>query len=330
MSFSRQFKRFVSNRFGQSLWTLTWLAALTGIGLLYWSSGGFLIEPARLRHDLFRDVGIAFVVAAIIAAIYELHARARFDRETLRGVLGSIYNDFVDGRVSGEIWSQILDKEVVRKRGRITIGLEEHPSLPANQHILWAEFEYDLCGLRSTLRKVILRHFLDSFMSFSKLDLPRFDRIVINEEVLKDDELASCVDRGIFQKELDLEGREGKPIPIMVSRHEIVYVPGAYHLIMGELTGELTIHLHKISDGIELEVNVKNEVFPLEEGGILQCRTFFLPHQNIEFRFKPKAHTVTPAPSFLGLSRRLPVAQSHGTDQTIKPTQHKTPLSNNH
>jgi hypothetical protein len=242
-------------------------------------------------RDLLRDVGIAFVVAAIVAAIYELHARARFDRETMRGVLGSIYNDIVDGSVWDEIRNQVLDKEVVRKNGEITLGLKENTSLPQGQHILWVEFEYDLCGLRSTPRRVELRHFLDSFMNSSELELPRFDQIVIGDDVHKGASLASCINKGVFKKKLSVDGREGTPIRIVVERHEIVYVPGAYNLIMGELTDGVRIHLQRITPGIQLEVNIKSKISQLEEDGFLHCKKFFLPHQGVEFRFKPSVKT---------------------------------------
>ena len=290
-------KTFVLKTCAQSVLVLTCLAAVIGFGSLYLSSAWFP-EPepghgGQLIHELSRDVGVAFVVAAIVAMIYELHARARFDRETLRGVLGSIYNDFVDGRVSDEIWHQVLDKEAVRKNGRITIALESHDDLSPGQYILSVEFEYDLCGLRSTERTFPLHHFLDSFMSNKNLRLPRFDQIVIGDKPYKGKELEEKVVNGVFDEKVAIQSRKGKAVPVMVERHEIVYVPGAYNLIMGELTDDVRIHLHEAPQGIDVELNIKGHLSPLGEGGFHQCHTFFLPQQNIEFRFKPASETTT-------------------------------------
>lgn len=284
---------------GKFLWTLTIGAAILGFVLVYIASGGFQGTPAaELWHDLFRDVGIAFMVAAIVTAIYELHARTRFDRATMTGVLGSIYNDIVDGSVWEEIRQQILDKELVRKSGQVTISLKRNNSLPHGQHIVWVEFEYDLAGLRSTHRRIELRHFLDSFMSNTTLNLPRFDQIVIGDKVYKGNALKDCIDgAGVFKKRLSIEGREGRPVKIVVERHEIVYVPGAYNLIMGELTDGIRIHLEQITEDIEVEVNMKGKVDKLEEDGFLHCRKFFLPGQGVEFRFKPKSMTAETAAS---------------------------------
>ena len=298
---------------GKFLWTLTIGAAILGFILVYIASGGFQgISAAELRHHLFRDVGIAFMVAAVVTAIYELHARTRFDRATMTGVLGSIYNDIVDGSVWEEIRQQILDKELVRKGGDITISLKRNDSLPKGQHIVWLEFEYDLTGLRSAHRRVELRHFLDSFMSNPALNLPRFDQIVIGDKVYKGNALKECIDNnGVFKKRLSIEGREGKPIRIIVERQEIVYVPGAYNLIMGELTDGIRIHLEQITEDIELEVNMKGRVDKIEEDGFLHCRKFFLPGQGVEFRFKPKSMTTETVTSqaLLETSQATPLRQ---------------------
>lgn len=276
---------------GKSLWALTIGAAILGGSLLFLASRGLQeTSSPQLAHDLIRDVGIALIVAAVIAAIYEIHARARFDRATMTGVLGSIYNDIVDGSVWEEIRQQILDKELVRKNGQVTISLKRDDLLPKGQHIVWVEFEYDLCGLRSTPRRIELRHFLDSFMNDAASKLPRFDQIVIDDKVYKGDALKECIDnKGVFKKKLSIDGREGTPIRIVVERHEIVYVPGAYYLIMGELTDGVRLHLEQITAEIELEVNMKGQVTKLEEDGFLHCRKFFLPGQGIEFRFKPRS-----------------------------------------
>jgi len=276
---------------GKSLWALTIGAAILGGILLYIASRGLQeTSSPQLWHDLIRDVGIALLVAAVIAAIYELHARARFDRATMTGVLGSIYNDIVDGSVWEEIRQQILDKELVRKNGQVTISLKRDDLLPKGQHIVWVEFEYDLCGLRSTHRRIELRHFLDSFMSNPASKLPRFDQIVIGDKVYKGPTLEECIDnKGVFKKKLSIDGREGRPERIVVERREIVYVPGAYNLVMGELTDGVRLHLEQITAEIEVEVNMKGQVTKLEEDGFLHCRKFFLPGQGIEFRFKPKS-----------------------------------------
>jgi len=279
-------RRLLSEVFGKSIWTLTCVAGLFGTGVLFLSGELRQLTREQLTHEFLRDIGIAFLVSAVIAVIYELHARARYDRETMRGVLGSIYNDIVDGSVWNEIRNQILDREVVRKNGQVTLSLIEDDSLPKGQYVVWIEFEYHLCGLRSTPRKVNLRHFLDSFMKSE--DLPRFDQIVIGDQVYRGSELDKYYDAktGVFEKRHLVDGRSGEPIPVVVERREIVYVPGAYNLIMGELTDGVRIHLQGICDGIQLDVNVKEDIRRLKKDDYQKFPEFFLPYQAIEFRFR--------------------------------------------
>jgi len=271
------------------VWMLTLGTVILGSILLYVSSE-VLKGQAELElwHDLSRDVGIAFIVAAIVAAIYELHARTRLDRETVAGVLTTVMNDVVDDGVWNETKSQIFEKESVRKEGIIKISIEENKALPPGQFQVWVQFDYKLCGLRSKPRRVKVKHFLDSFMNAEALKLPRFDQIVIGDETYKGEKLLRYINNGTFIKSVHINKKGDASTPVTVERHEIVYIPGSYNLAMGELTNGVRVQLIEVPDWISVEINMKSELHKVVEGSIVDCHKFFLPGQGIEFRFKPK------------------------------------------
>lgn len=270
-------------------WFLSGIAVLVSLPLLM---GATIISEKSIWHDVVRDVGIAFLVAVIIAAIYELHVRSRFDIETMRGVLDTTLGDLVRPDIWQEVKKQIIERDTIRQNVDVRLKVEPLGPLPGPV-ALWMQFEYDLLGLHSTPKMCSLVHHLDNHVTYE--ELPEFEYIRVGEKIYKDGSGAcDCVKDGTFTTDVELAARDGDPIRVVTVRKEVTYIPGSYNLTMMELTKGFSLHLMELPEGIEAAVNIRpftNSPLPLEVNKVLDKEfrnTLLLPGQAIEFRFKPR------------------------------------------
>lgn len=272
-------------------WFLCGIAILMAIPFLLIS---LLISEHSLAHHIIRDIGIAFLVAVIVAAIYELHARSRFDIETMTGVFNTVMQDVVRPDIWSEVKAQVIEKVMIREDVNIKFEIlnkaelqktEPNLQLPSGAAVLWMKFEYDLYSLRSGKWKgVPLSHSLDDHIPHG--NLPCFTKIVIGDKSYP----THNVEKGEFTTGVDLEPKGGHPIHVITERREIAYLPGSYNLTMWELTKGITLSLSgALPDGIEVSVNIR----PHTEKALLELHSdlefkniLLLPGQGIEFRFK--------------------------------------------
>jgi hypothetical protein len=260
-----------------------------GVALLMWAD--------TLPHDspwehLARDIGIAFIVSAIVGGTYELRARALQEHDTIEDILSATVGSLVGKEIWTEICDQILDRKMMRRRVDLHLRLFEPPEtgeVPPGAMVLRVRTTYDLHGLRdSRQRNVSLRHQLDDHIRYGRY--PRFVRIKVGDREATQTELA----QGLFLSTVDLERAGGPPVPVMVEREEVVYVPGSYVLQMREPTAEVKLHLQQAPSDVHMSVKIVPHIDNLKvDVDDVIDRQFesmvMLPGQAIEFRFSRRA-----------------------------------------
>lgn len=243
------------------------------------------VKQVPIASDVLDELGVATIVAAIVTLMYETYAREVLTQETMTKILETIMGDMFDGKLWEELRSQLLKKVAVRRAFAIRISLERDDDLQDNQAKLSVAVTYRLHVLRSRIKSVPIYHYLDRFMSHDKLGLPRFEFVSIGSEILDARRIGSE-----FRRDVPIPaGPEG--VPINIERHEVVYTPGAYNLLMSDLTELETILIERLPDDVEVEVNWTlddpHELAPYQ--GCLVNR-MLLPGHSIEFRFHKKHH----------------------------------------
>jgi hypothetical protein len=209
----------------------------------------FLAIAHRLKNagfwkELLRDVGIGFLVAAVVTAVYEYSTRATERHERDRDVVDRTMESLVPRVVWYEIKDQILSKRAFRRNVDLDLKISR---LPNGQAVLHMKYGYDLYGLTAG-EPPIVEHELDNIMWNPQLELPRFESVVVQGPGPNDSK--TYVGKELQQLhvalgKIRLDGRSRVPLPlptsgghvrIITERRELMYVPGSYYLILPELT----------------------------------------------------------------------------------------------
>lgn len=275
------------------VWILTFIAALAGTVILWIASANF--QRHTLRYEISRDIGIAFLVAAIVTLIYETYSRTRFDLERMEGILDTVLGSNIPTDVWEEVKNKIIQRTVIRRDAIVRLKVHRGSD---ERVIISIEFSFDLFGLKTEPRKVKVQHELYNHIEDRNIGLPCFDWVRVANQFYEISELQDghsadgfvTLQTGTLIFEVELEPRgTPHPIPVAVARREIANLPGSYHLIMTELTQRITFYLDEIDPEIETEVSIRphDENFSLKKtnrlyvfGGIL------LPGQGFEIQFK--------------------------------------------
>jgi hypothetical protein len=200
-----------------------------------------------LPRELVRDVGVAFIVAVVVSAIYEYSTRSIEKRHVLLDSINQAMSSFVPESVWTAVKEQVIRRNAVRKNVDITIRVGRRPSLRPGQAVLWMSYAYDLYGLSDEWSTISVSHELDDFMRNNAQNLPRFERVLIIGPEPNDRREYSGNDPAIARSKgrLELTGEHAirlppaklaKPVRIVTERYEIVNTPGYYYLVMRELT----------------------------------------------------------------------------------------------
>lgn len=268
-------------------WFFAGLIVLLGVALL--ATAARLIARESFWHEVVRDVGIAFVIAAVVSVTYETVARSRFFRDSMEAMLTEIFGNIVQPDVWREVKDHIIRHQMIREGLDIQLELMPHADATADQMVLWMRFKYDLRGLHSKpgKKRLSLRHYLDDHVK--RGIFPCFDLITIGGQPQPLGQIMT----GEFECKVDLDYSGGEAVEIVTVRRELTYVPGSYYLMMTELTKGLALHLTDAPNNIQAEVNVRphKEKVPLIENVPNDKdfkNTILLPGQGIEFRFRYK------------------------------------------
>src|SRR2546429_9179482 len=68
-----------------------------------------------LIHAISRDIGIAFLISALVTIAYEAYARTRFDLAKIESLLDTVYGSGVPAGIWESIKETLLKREVIRR-----------------------------------------------------------------------------------------------------------------------------------------------------------------------------------------------------------------------
>lgn len=262
-------------------------AMVVGVTLIYLAT---VFRAHSRTHDVLNEFGIAIVIASIVTLMYETYAREVLAQETMSKVIETVMGDMFDAQLWEEMRRQLLQKTAVRRECIVRVRLEENAQLLEGRIVLWVSLAYRLHGLRTKTDKVHITHNLDRFMQNESLDLPRFTHIEIGSEVVDPRHLNG-------QLEFDVPVEHSQyGTAVLIERREIIYTPGAYHLIMSELTFVENVFVEDVPANIAIEINWTLGKRPVGAHQSCPIKRLLLPGHAIEFRFSgPPAETGTAA-----------------------------------
>ena len=248
-------------------------------------SGGTLIYLATIfanhprTHNVLNELGIAIVIASIVTLMYETYAREVLAQETMSRVIETVMGDMFDAQLWEEMRRQLLQKTAVRRECIVRVRMEPNPQLPNGCIILWVSLAYRLHGLRTKTDKLHITHNLDRFMQDKALDLPRFTHIEIGSEVIDPRKL-----NGQLEFEVPVESSP-YGTAVLIERREIIYTPGAYHLIMSELTFVENVFIEDVAPDISVEINWTIDQKSVTDHQCCAIKRLLMPGHAIELRF---------------------------------------------
>jgi hypothetical protein len=287
-------------------WLVTILLVLivAGIGFLW---GSTHIDEHSVWHHLVRDVGIAFLVSALVTASYEGYLRQKVDLEKLESVLRTVAGSNIPVTVWQQIQLRLLARQVIR-RGmhlKVTINRSQHEP---NLCELGIVLEYRLVSLsKEHTLPYRIEHVLDAHLATEGVQRPIFRSFGIGATTFgigadgkpdnADSNLTVAGDRLHYDTELAPVAdamASGAGVKVSVTRNEVRSAPGSYMLIMSELTDSVTIELTDVSPDLVISVLVWPEDFAaggpkaLAKGGSITVNQILLPGHTIEVRIGVK------------------------------------------
>jgi hypothetical protein len=260
----------------KGVWIGVSLAALAGVGTLF---GSKYVHTERFHlPELLRDIGIGFIVSAVVSLIYEWNTRSVAHKENLV----NLYNNLMSTNVPEEVWDEV-NNEIFHwpvRRSSIAIKLkikQQWPYvgrpgkkvLPRHKAVLEMEYGYDLYRLRAGRSKFEVTHDLDYFVDKDEeINAPRFESVVIlrgdNGATLKEYDGLALTQLCDAEGNLKLAGEDAIELPptkkkqhvrIITRRVELVNTPGVYVVIMPELViGSIHVCIEELPPDLKAEV----------------------------------------------------------------------------
>jgi len=246
---------------------------------------------APLEHDLLRDFGIAVLVAALGAILYENYARSRFEHLLLTSFLGAVVSDWSRPDIWDVVKAQVIEKPVIRDHLRLGIELVSDPRLGSGKMLLKMRVRYSLNSLRTRPQAVTVRHFLDAHLQIKQHNLPRFDSIKIDDREI-DLTATQAIKHGKFATQVTVPQKGARGVEVLSDRTEIAYVPGNHCFTMNEITKGVEVCLDGIPENMRVSMTIRSA--ELEQIKLKMHVPFknenlvLLPGQFIEFFFQYK------------------------------------------
>lgn len=115
-------------------WRVVWWAraqflalALLGCGAIYASHMYLATEGVEIWHDLLRDVGIAMVISALLAATVDGLVRFRVAKEVAKDVAAILFHDGLHAEVVAEL--RAIQQQVLYRRNlQVLAVMRKHPT----------------------------------------------------------------------------------------------------------------------------------------------------------------------------------------------------------
>lgn len=271
------------------LFLLLALLFVVGITLLVVAS---YEEAHHLTHDLFRDIGIAFLVSGLVTGAYEAYARTRFDLGKISALLETVYGSGVPPAVWESIKDNLLRRELIRRNVIVHLRVSRSAS-DHNTLVLEVDLAYDLQSLLSKDRDFTVSHGLDEHITGR--DLPRFVDVSIDSRSESVDgdpwqthDGVMKVNNGQLDLRVSLRSLKAElPVSLRIRRHEVRQCPGSYYLIMTEVTDGLRVYLDECAEDVKVSLMIRpregsNELNP---GDVRIVDGPLLPGHGMEFKF---------------------------------------------
>lgn len=289
--------------FAFSIVTLTLLVLLVGLILIILVAT-VLKEPKEgedkpvnyVFHHILRDVGIAFIVAAIVTVAYG----SILDFHRVSDAISMMIGEDVPQSVWDSAKTQIFERSVFRGNYEARWVVQIDGSLPPDQAILKTRFSYDLYGLKPQPSVYTVRQELENIhLRSADGRLPRFDSVLIADKMYTGDELNPMVKDGLLTlppvnlnawKKTDARSElsENSGIRIIFERTEIINIPGSYNVVLSELTKDITLEIehpdsvrHELKEWFERG----SQGFKFLGGWYYKLNGIVLPGQSISVHF---------------------------------------------
>jgi hypothetical protein len=249
----------------------------------------------EIGAHLLRDIGLAFLVAVAVGYGFEIFQRARENERTIEETFDAAMSNALTRDVWLGVKHQILQKKLMRRDAEVRLRLKRDKALQSERTILAVEFGYDLYNLADEPLDTIVEHELDYQLEVPGKALPRFERIVLDDErgsaVYEGNNLGHFIKQGIAKIPIKLDPRGRSHARIVTERIEVVHAPGSYNLYMTEYTIGVRIFDDECPDDLEMEVRVRPEGTAQQArkaGKAWYLDALLLPGQGIEIKFKPR------------------------------------------
>lgn len=208
--------------------------------------------------DLFRDVGIACIVAVVVTVIYEASTRTDENEKTFLSGINKAMAEFIPKRDWEEITQDVIRQNRIRTNIKIEFKLLRKARLangtyinaPSGQIILWMKYGYDLYAVGPGAKHESVKQELAYEMWSPELQIPRFEKISVirdhgqNEDPWQGERLQNISDGKsivLGPEIIKLPDPIAKQsIGIVSERYELMGAPGSYKLVIPELTLRLS------------------------------------------------------------------------------------------
>lgn len=287
--------------------TMRWTLVIIFIaGVLLLALRRFIPEIATWNRfndsiqDLARDLGIAFVVSAIVARLYDMYLNFHNRIESMKDVIDAIMSE----KLTREVWFELEDliekKTILRRDLRVRVETHDNDQLELHEAQLQVEIEYVVESIGKKQIDLCVQHDLDYHLARSDQNLPRFDHLTI-VRMEKRNGIARAIEEKEFREE-DLQNfnkagacalklkalRANEFLRVRVTREEIIHIPGSYNLYTTEFTKGLRVVVAKCPrrTRVELSVRPQGEYKQMSPAGDeWWTDELILPGQGVELKF---------------------------------------------
>ena len=153
----------------KTLWLLVIVLFIVGVILLVTAHYN---SAHALTHDISRDIGIAFLISALVTIAYEAYARTRFDLAKIESLLDTVYGSGISPGIWESIKETLLKREVIRRNAVLHVRVSRDPLVEQNSVSLEIDLAYDLANLLAKGKNFTVIHGLDEHIASAHL--PRF------------------------------------------------------------------------------------------------------------------------------------------------------------
>lgn len=297
--------------------SLTIIIALLGFALVLLSAT-LLKEPGESAehplkeffHHMVRDIGLAFLVAAIVTLVYG----STLDFHRVSDAISLMIGEDIPQSVWDTTKAEVFQRDVFRGNYDAVWTIQPDDSLPPNEARLNVHLEYTLYGLKSQPFPFIVKQELENIhLKNADGTLPRFDSVtIVGGKTYQGDELQQRVKNGLLTldpitlgawKKTDarFELTENPGVRIIFERSEIIHIPGEYSVVLSQLTKNIKLrveHPDNIRHELKEWFDPRVEGFqPAAGGRYYTMDGVVLPGQSVSVQFWRKDDEQPPSPA---------------------------------